>query len=264
MNEAELLFSQIFNRDRLGLHLSANRALSKEESSLVASVLKRRIAGEPIQYILGRSEFMGLEFKVNPHVLIPRPETEILVEAVLKIVSQYHPASSQLHILDIGTGSGCIAVSLAKLLSGAIITATDISGEAIHIARENALLNSVLDRIAFIETNLFNSLSLRQYDIIVSNPPYVRRAEFVELQPEVRQEPAIALDAGMDGLDFYRKIVKEAAGYLKKNGFLIMEIGFNQAASVLDIVKSEPVFGIVEVIPDYSNIERVVVLQKKG
>jgi release factor glutamine methyltransferase len=263
MDEAELLFSEILHCDRLSLYLNRESVIAKDKSALVSAVLQRRISGEPIQYILGKSEFMGLEFKVTPDVLIPRPETEILVEAVLKIARTI--SVPHLKIIDIGTGSGNIAVSLAKLLSGSSLTATDISKEAIEIARYNAALNQVADKITFVYSDLFTSYELlvTSYDIIVSNPPYIPTQELKNLQPEIKYEPLIALDGGRDGLDFYRKIAIGAPYFLKARGFLITEIGYKQKDAVVEIFQDAGDFQILEIIPDYNNIDRVVVAQRR-
>ncbi len=263
MIEAELLFTQIFDCDRASLYLDKDRVLDKDKSDLISSVLKRRIAGEPIDYILGKTEFMGLELKVNKDVFIPRPETEILVETVLRMAQGRRYRAQA--ILDLGTGSGCVAISLAKFLSDIKIIATDISSEALEIAQYNTSLNDVDDKIRFISSDLFTQYAIRntQYDIIVSNPPYVATAEIKELQSEISYEPRIALDGGRDGLDFYRKIIIQAPGYLRAGGFLIMEIGFNQIGEVKNIFQKYGNFKVLEVIKDYNHIERVVVAQKK-
>lgn len=255
MNEPELLFTEILNCNRSSLFLNKESPLDKDKSILIASVLKRRIKGEPIQYILGKTEFMGLEFKVNKDVFIPRPETEILVEKTLKVVRE-------LNILDMGTGSGCIAISLATLLPNAKIDAIDISEKALKIAKENAKLNNV--NINFIQGDLFtpHPSPLTPYDLIVSNPPYVPTAEIEGLQLEIKYEPDIALDGGKDGLDFYRRVVTCAPNYLNKGGFLIMEMGFNQRPAVENIFQKSGNFEIIEVVRDYNNIERVVVTRK--
>ncbi len=266
MIEAELLFTQIFNCDRASLYLDKDRVLDKDKSYLISSVLKRRITGEPIDYILGKTEFMGLEFKVNKNVFIPRPETEILVETAIKYVTRSpgHQVTS-FNILDLGTGSGCIAVSLAKYLSRCGITATDISQEALEMAKDNANLHNVNKKIRFINSDLFTQYAIRntQYDITACNPPYIPTAEIEKLQPEISYEPRVALDGGRDGLDFYRKIIKQAPDYLREGGFLIMEIGFNQMGEVKNIFQKYGNFEIIEVVKDYNNIDRVVVAQKK-
>lgn len=256
MDEAELLFTGILNCDRASLYLERDRPLAKEKAAFVARALERRILREPLQYILGKTEFMGLEFKLNCQVLIPRQETEILVEAVLRIAGGYRRCK----ILDIGTGSGNIAVSLAKFLPQAQITATDISRGALDIAQENAKRQAVAGKIKFIQSDLFASLPIsdKRYALCVSNPPYIPTGQIRELAPEIKYEPVIALDGGIDGLDFYRRIAAQAPKYLEPEGFLILEIGFGQLPRLKGILRGCN-FEIIEVIKDYSNIERVIV-----
>lgn len=263
MNETELAFCEILNCGRASLYRNKNSLLEPDEYSRISSALRRRARGEPLQYILGRTEFFGLDFKVSPDVLIPRPETEVLVETTLKIVRKsFSPQVRKLKILDVGTGSGCIAVSLAKALPQAEISATDISAKALAAAKENAALNKV--KINFIKADLFRTLDLSPltFDLITSNPPYIPGAEIAGLQPEIQYEPTIALDGGRDGLDFYRRIVKDAAGYLADGGFLIMEMGYGQAKAVKNILLNSGNFEIIESARDYHNIERVAVAKK--
>jgi len=264
MLEAELLFTELFNCDRLSLYLEKRPAITKDKLALISSVLKRRITGEPIQYVLGKTEFMGLKFKVTPDVFIPRPETEILVETAIKLVHRPQSIVHSYNILDLGTGSGCIAVLLTKFLPNAKISAVDISGRAIQLAKENARLNKV--EIDFIQSDLFNTVDYRlsTIDLIVSNPPYITSAEIDNLQPEIQYEPRLALDGGKDGLEFYRKIISLSPYYLKKDGLLIMEMGFNQAGAIRNIFKISGKFKILEVVKDYNNIDRVVVARKVG
>ncbi len=288
MVEAELLFTELFNCDRLSLYLEKRPAITKDKLALISSVLERRITGEPIQYILGKTEFMGLKFKLAPCVFIPRPETEILVETVIKELSALSYKLSALKILDLGTGSGNIAISLAKFLPQAEIYATDISNNALEIAKINARLNNLENRIRFIQGDLFTAYSLQliAYNLIVSNPPYIPTAEIDNLQPEIQYEPRLALDGGKDGLEFYRKIISLSPYYLKKDGLLIMEIGFNQAGAIRNIFRKSPKvipkkgtsfgrregdfleisgkFEIIEVVKDYNNIDRVIVAREKN
>ncbi len=268
MNEAELLFTDILNCNRHSLYQDKDKFLDKPQSSFVSAALKRRMRGEPMQYILGKTEFMGLEFKLTPDVLIPRPETEIMVEKAIEIAR-----SSELiaySILDIGTGSGCIAVSLAKFIKDAKVTAVDISKAALGIAKQNALLNNV--RVDFLESDLFSNQELRaaclsgrqaSYELIISNPPYVPTAEIEELQAELKYEPRIALNGGKDGLDFHRRLAKEAHMYLKDGGFLIIEMGYNQKEDIKNIFQKSGNFEIIELIKDYNNIDRAVVAKKR-
>ncbi len=261
MNEAELLFSELLGCDRTSLYFNRQLRLSADKSRQISRVLKRRILGEPIQYILGNTEFMGLEFKVTRGVLIPRPETECLVEAAQKYLRQSSRLSG-CHILDLGTGCGCIAVSLLKLLPGSSLDASDISAQALKIARRNAALHKV--RVNFIQSDLFASKKIkpRHYNLVVSNPPYIPTDEIKRLQIEIGYEPALALDGGRDGLEFYRRIINSACNYLKRNGFLIMEMGFGQDKKIENIFYKSAKFEIIEVIKDLGNINRVVVAQK--
>ena len=288
MREIELLLCGILNCNRADLYLNkifepvnrkefyfANLDIflvktrlnqwEPEKILLLQDAIKRRINGEPLQYILGKTEFMGLEFKVAPGVFIPRPETEILVEKAIDLLSNQKPVTRNQKILDIGTGSGCIAVSLAKNLADVEITAIDISSEALEIAIENATFNDVDNKIRFVQSDLFTTYDLRPmtYDLIISNPPYIPTNDIDKLAKEISFEPRIALDAGTDGLEFYRKIILKAADYLKNGGFLLMEMGFDQAEAIKDIVRAHRRFEIVEVVLDYSEIERVIILRKK-
>lgn len=273
MNETELLFSRILNCDRLSLYLNKDLLLDKDRCSLAAEALKRRINAEPIQYILGKTEFMGMEFKVDADVLIPRPETEILVETVIKYAANIRQQAAPLNLLDIGTGSGCIGVSLAKFIPDASVTAVDISEKAIRVARRNAFLNGV--KINFLVSDLFSNKKLKiasampgggdfggSYDLIVSNPPYIPTGDIKDLQPEIGYEPRIALDGGLDGLVFYRNIAGVVPFYLSENSFLVMEIGFNQRKEIENIFKKSGNFEIIEVVRDYNNIDRVMIIRK--
>ena len=261
MTEAEILFSQVLNCDRMSLYSNRALTLDGKARKFIASVLKRRIQGEPVQYILGKTEFMGLEFKVRPGVLIPRPETEVLVETVLKVVTGHRSQVIPLNLLELGTGSGCIAVSLAKLLPGIKISAIEISETALEVAKENAVMNQVSERIKFYKSDLFSSYTVRgtRYDFIISNPPYIASEDIDMLQPEIAHEPRIALDGGKDGLDFYRRLGSLTGRYLKENGLLVLEIGFGQLKKIENIFQNSKNFEIIEVAKDYNNIDRVVV-----
>jgi len=263
MTESELLFTHLLNCSRDKLYLNKLTKLSRIEVQFLANTLRRRFQGEPIQYILGKIEFMGLEFKLTPDVFIPRPETEILVETVINLVTPHASHVTRLNIMDIGTGSGNIAISLAKFLPFAKVTATDISEKALQIAKQNALSNNV--EINFLKSNLFPSPETRdpRYEIIVSNPPYIPTAEIKNLEPELSFEPRIALDGGRDGLDFYRCIITEAPTYLERHGFLILEMGFNQCSPIKELFKLSGKFQIIEVVKDYNNYERVIVARRR-
>ena len=260
MNEAELVLTHLLNCDRLSLYLDKDSNLSLDKAQAVSSILKRRIKGEPVQYILGYTEFMGWKFKVDKRVLIPRPETEILVQSAIEELKNLKNP----HVLDIGTGSGCIAVALAKNIPSSQITALDISLKALEVAEDNRDLNQIKrEQIKFIHSDLFLNLGNQKFDLIISNPPYVSIQELRGLTNEISFEPSLALKAGLDGLDFYRRIVVQAANYLAAGGFLIFEVGRNQACKVRDLLKAEEKFDRIRIIKDYNNIQRVIIAKKR-
>ncbi|HSP88618.1 MAG TPA: peptide chain release factor N(5)-glutamine methyltransferase [Ignavibacteriaceae bacterium] len=231
---AELLLAHTLKCKRLDLYLSYDRPLSEDEVSIYREFIKRRSRSEPLQYIIGKVEFYGLEFLVNPSVLIPRPETEILVEAILNSVNK----NDRIKILDIGVGSGNISVSLAKHLPNSEITATDLSLPAIETAKENAKLNNVLERINFTKQDInVESFSEEKFDIVVSNPPYISKEEFPNLKDELKvYEPKNALTDFLDGLNYFRIISKKSKSILNKNGKLYFEVGQGQAEDVKKIL----------------------------
>ena len=212
--------------------------------------LNRRAAGEPYAYITGEKEFMKLKFLVNKSVLIPREDTEILVLEALK--------QGKTDILDLCTGSGCIAVSLAKYLNNAKVEASDISTRALCVAKKNAAMNE--DTANFIHSDLFEDIT-KKYDMIVSNPPYIRKSELKTLQIEVKKEPKRALDGGESGLEFYERIIKEAPKYLKEGGSLLLEIGYDQADSVNHILKNYH-FKKIKKVKDLSGHDRVLMAER--
>ena len=217
--------------------------------------IKRLIQGEPLQYITGMQEFMKLKFLVNKNVLIPRQDTEILVEEVIKIAKDFESPE----ILDLCTGSGAIAVAIAKYIENAKVTAVDISKDALEIAKKNARFNGVSKSIEFIESNMFKKLKARKFDIIVSNPPYIPSSEIKLLPKDVQNEPAIALDGGKTGLDFYNLIAEEGFKYLNKGGFICLEIGYDQRRSVVDILGSNDIYLDTYCKKDLCENDRVVV-----
>lgn len=219
--------------------------------------IKRLIAGEPLQYITGVQEFMKINFIVTKDVLIPQPDTEILVEEVIKIANKIENPL----ILDLCTGSGAIAVSIAKNIPNAKIVASDISKKALEIARHNAKLNGVIENIDFLESNLFDKIKNIKFDIIVSNPPYIETNVIPTLPKDVRQEPTIALDGGKDGLDFYRKIYDKGYEYLNKEGYLCVEIGYNQRESVKKIIEKQQKYINTYCRKDLCENDRVIVTQ---
>jgi release factor glutamine methyltransferase len=260
MTEAELVLTQVLNCDRLSLYLNKDVCLERHESAQVSGILKRRIIGEPLPYILGSTEFMGYKFKIDKRALIPRPETEILVSGALEKLKSNNPAARP-KILDLGTGSGCIAVSIAKLLPQARIWASDISLAALQLAQENADLHKV--KVKFLPGDIFSALKKDQekFDLIISNPPYIAKKEFCGLARELFFEPVLAFQAGIDGLDFYRRIISQAAVYLNPDGFLALEVGANQAERVCAMCIKQN-FSVLDIIKDYNNIKRVVMAKR--
>ncbi len=252
---AELMLAHILNCKRLDLYLTFDRPLSEEEVSVYRKYLKRRSEFEPLQYILGSVEFYGLPFAVNSSVLIPRPETEILVE---EIINRYR-TKTDIAILDIGTGSGNIAISLAHNLPDSLITATDISKDALELAEKNAVMNKVENRIKFIQHDILKGEPPgRNFDLIVSNPPYVSVREFEELRPELKvYEPRHALTDDSDGLIYYRAIIAKSDGLLKPGGRLFFEIGAGQAEDIKIIFGNNNYSGM-QITNDYLGIQRVI------
>jgi release factor glutamine methyltransferase len=264
---AELLLARSLNLSREGLYTHLQDPSREEEKEKFERLIKKRLSGEPLQYLLGHQEFWSVDFKVDPRVLIPRPETELLVEQSLSILSENLLRRTP-HVLDIGTGSGAIAISLAKERRDLFIVATDISGEALLLARENAMSSGVLHQITFVKGDLFGPFRrLRKkepFDLIVSNPPYIHRLEIQNLAREIKDhEPFVALDGGEDGMDFFRGIISRAPSYLRKGGWLLLEVGEDQGEKAAGLMEQEGFFSRPERIKDFSGIERVVKAQKK-
>ncbi len=256
---AELLLAKILNCKRLDLYLAFDRPLNEDETNLYREFIRRRSKYEPLQYITGSVEFYGLEFNVNPSVLIPRPETEIIVEKII----EENRDKTNLKILDVGTGSGIIAVCLAKYLPDSKVTAVDLSNDALTAAKNNAGLNAVEDKIKFYQTDIFkDEIPESELDIIVSNPPYISNEEFPALQPELRIfEPRAALTDESDGLSFYRAIAKIGKHKLKECGKIYFEVAQYQSDKVKSILE-EAGFKNIKCQKDYLNIERVVYGEK--
>lgn len=249
--EAEWILCEALALDRMGLYLNFDRPLTEPELAACRGMIARRAKREPLQYILGSQEFMGLDFEVTPAVLIPRHDTEVLVT---EAVNRGGAAGS---ILDIGAGSGCVAVAIAKALPEAKVSAVDISPEALAVARLNAEKHGA--PVQCFEGSLFEPFAGRRFDMVVSNPPYIPKGELDTLQPEVRAfEPLSALDGGPDGLDFYRAIVTGAPGHLNPGGWLLFEVGAGQAPAVLDLLRSSGLSAECFSAKDPAGIERVV------
>lgn len=251
--EAELFLAHILGKDRLYVLAFGDRQVETEEENAFFKMCERRAKGEPAAYIIGEKEFMSLKFKVNPSVLIPRPETELLTE---HIIEKYFGES--ISILDLCTGSGAIAVSLAHFLPNARVLATDISDDTLTVAKTNAEINKVQNRVSFIKADALIKTDFGQrFDILVSNPPYIESAVIPTLDKDVKDfEPIKALDGGDDGLIFYKNIVDNIDINLKRRGEIFFEIGFNQAKSVCDIMKTK--FENIKVIKDLAGLDRIV------
>jgi release factor glutamine methyltransferase len=248
--EAEWLLCAALGLDRIGLYINFEKPLLPVELAAFRAMVSRRAKREPLQYILGNQEFMGLEFRVTPAVLIPRHDTETLVQEAV------NRAAGAKRVLDIGAGSGCIAVILAKLLPDTEVAAVDSSDSALAVARENAELNGL--NVSFVSGSLFEPFRGECFDLIVSNPPYIPTADLAGLQPEVRDfEPKGALDGGTDGLDFYRLIVPAAPEHLAPGGWLMVEVGIDQSAAVQGLFAAAG-FDEIFTTKDPGGIERVV------
>jgi release factor glutamine methyltransferase len=261
---AELLLGAVLSVKKIDLYLNRDRILTTEEMERFYRFVQERLSGKPVQYIIGSTEFFGLELKVNPSVLIPRPETETLVEVVL----EHLRGVAQPRIIDVGTGSGAIAISLAKKLRDSLVFATDISTEALKVAKENANRHNVESQIGFVSGDLLDPLVDRNIgrtvDCVVSNPPYVSRDEFDDLPKEVRDfEPIVALKTDEEGTLFHRNIVEKSLDFLREGGILALEVGLGQAGKVADLIRSQGEFDKAEIKKDLGGIDRIVVARRR-
>ncbi len=258
---AELLLGRVLGLERISLYAQFDRPLTGMELTAFEAFVGRRLKREPVQYILGDTSFMGLTFRVSPHVLIPRPETELLVERVME-EERARPGTTR-RVLDIGTGSGCIAVAVAHFVPGAHIDAIDVSAEALALARSNAreLLPGGNERVAFCEADVRTEPyqgPRGPFDLIVSNPPYISESELLLCEPEVRSfEPRVATTDGADGLTFYRAIARLAGSILSPGGRVMVEVGHDQAERVQAIFRAAGA-GSVATFNDYAGIARIV------
>lgn len=257
--DAEMLFCHLMQWDRVKLILNKQEELAPKTYDAFKHLVQLRWLGKPVQYIIGTQEFMGLPFEVNENVLIPRADTETLIEEVLTLLKGKGP----MRILDIGTGSGAIPIALAYYLENALLWTVDISSEASAVARKNAILNNVEKSIRFLVGDLYAPLDALDspvlFDMIISNPPYIPTRDIETLQVEVAQhEPRLALDGGEDGLDFYRRLVKDALKHLKDDGIMAFEIGYDQAEAVRSLLSNQG-FKKIEVIKDLAGKDRVVI-----
>lgn len=258
--EAGSLLSFVIGKDRTFLISHADDRLDGADFDRFREAVARRAEGEPLQYITGVQDFYGREFRVTPDVLIPRPETELLVEAALEVVADLPGLS----ICDMGTGSGCIAVTLLCERTDARAIAVDVSEAALAVATQNAQRHRVSDRIALRISDCFQGLEPAAFDLVVSNPPYVSSSALPGLQREVRDhEPLVALSPGEDGLSVIRRLLNDGPRFVKPDGHLIMEIGFDQGEKVQSLVDPEA-WRLVEIRPDLQHIPRIVVLQRRA
>jgi release factor glutamine methyltransferase len=256
--DAELLMLHVLGKDKAWLLAHPHEILTAGETVRYYALVDRRLAGEPIQYIIGETEFYGLPFQVNHDVLIPRPETEHLVEKVIELAGGFHRSLiPQPRIVDVGTGSGAIAVTLAAKLAYAEITAIDLSAPALAVARRNAKSNGVAGKIRFLQGDLLAPVAEERFEIVVSNPPYVPQGDRDGLAVEVRDfEPRLALFAGDTGLDIYRRLIPDAFALLVPGGFVALEIGFGQSEAIEDLL-ADAGFEQIEFVPDLQGIPRV-------
>jgi release factor glutamine methyltransferase len=278
--DAEVLLAHSLSTNRAGLYARLHTMLSLPQIAAFQQRLHRRLQHEPVQYITGTQEFWSLEFMVDPRVLIPRPETELVVETALQLLNfeaghRFSPHPNPLpkgarefsgKILDVGTGSGCIAIALATELPTAEIWATDISLDALAVATTNAQRHNVYERIHFLQGSLFGPVAPQEhpFGLIVSNPPYIACNDLLTLQPEVKDwEPRHALDGGRDGLDLCRQLLNEAPRYLSPDGWLVLEIGDGQDVEILSSLQESTGFADNFCIPDYAGRGRVIAAQKK-
>jgi release factor glutamine methyltransferase len=257
--ETEWILSHVLKKKRIELYLNFDRPMVSAELDEFKSLLKRRLNHEPLQYILGETEFYSLPFKVNSHVLIPRPETELVVDKVIEHITA-HSKSPPFKILDIGTGSGCISIALAKQIKNVALEAWDVSDNILQVARENAKWNGVDHKICFKQQNVFDAWPSSQFDIIVSNPPYIRASEMQELAPEIiKFEPRDALMAGDDGLIYYKRISSEITKVTTRNSCAFFEIGADMADSVKSVFDFK-----TKVYKDLANRDRVIKVEIGG
>ena len=251
--DARLLLEYICNTSHSTLYAHPDRELSDEEENDYKALITRRANREPVAYILGNQDFMGLNFKVNENVLIPEQDTETLVEEALRF------CEDGMRILDLCTGSGCIALSILNFTNDTKAVCTDISDKALEVAALNSENLGLKERAEFVHADLFPAKDGTKYDIVVSNPPYIASSVIETLAPEVKDfEPRLALDGDEDGLSFYRRIINEVPEYLYSNGYLIMEIGYDQGQAVKELLEQDNRYHDIEVIKDYSGNDRVV------
>lgn len=262
IKESVYVLEKILDKDKSFIYTNLDKWVSREEEEKFLDIIDRRSKGEPMAYIFKQREFMGIDFFVDKGVLIPRPETEMLVEYLINYIKTSF-TKKQVNILDIGSGSGAISISLGKYCANTKVLGVDISEDALKIAGKN-LDRLKLTNVSFRKSNLFESIGTEEkFDIIVSNPPYIKRDALLSLQRDVRDfEPSLALDGGRDGLLFYKEIIKKAGDHLKDKGMLIFEIGFDQGPLVKDLMEGQA-YKKIEIIKDFQSLDRIVIGFKK-
>ncbi len=253
---AELLLAHALGLERIRLYVEFDRPLNKEELAAFRASVERRASGEPTFYLLGQREFLGRRFKVDPRVLVPRPETELVTEAALEKLPPTAPS-----VLELCTGSGCIGLSIAAEREAVRVTAVDLSAPALAVARENAEALALTGRVELLEGDLFAPVAGRTFDLVVANPPYIESAVLPTLSAEVRREPALALDGGPDGLDVYRRLVAAAPAHLAPGAWLVLEIGEGQGPALLQLFAAA---GLVdgEIRQDLARLERIALARR--
>ena len=257
--KADILIQFVLNMDKMQLIINQEDEVSKENENIYLTYIEQVISGKPVQYITNEQEFMNLKFYVDENVLIPQPDTEILVEEAIKTIAEIRPEKN-IKVLDLCTGSGAIAIAIKKYAEDAKkqieVYASDISEKAIKIAEKNAKRNNV--HINFILSDMFRKMEEKNFDIILSNPPYIETQTISSLSKEVQYEPHMALDGGEDGLEFYRVIAENAHEYLNENGSILLEIGYNQKKKVMQIFEEAKKYSNIRCIKDLSDNDRVI------
>lgn len=258
--DAEVLLSHVLGKPRIYLYVHFEEPLEKGELAAYRELIRRRAARVPVAYLVGYREFMGLKFRVSGATLVPRPETELLVQAAMERLKRIGGEGGALRLADIGTGTGAICLSILHFLSGAEAVAVDISSAALSVARENAEELGLSGRVGFLEGDLLEPIREQRFHAILSNPPYIPDGDLPGLPPEVREnEPVWALAGGADGMDFYRRLFAEAPSLLEKGGFMAVEVGLHQAGAVSEMAGRNPLLERTEVLRDLAGIRRVVV-----
>lgn len=255
--DAEILLAYVLNCNRLKLYTDSEKNLSVDEVQKFQNLIEKRKKNIPVAYLIRNKEFFGLNFFVNENVLIPRPDTEILTQFAIENLS------GEKNFLDLCTGSGAICISICKFVKNAKCSAVDISENALKVAKFNAEKFGVEDRIKFFCGNLFEPIAEKNFDAIISNPPYIPTKDLKTLQAEVKNEPEIALDGGDDGLNFYREIIEKSPKFLKSGGFLAVEIGINQSEKIINLIAENKNFENAEIFKDLAGIDRVIAARRK-